>query len=246
MIDVTQITRRREALGLSLKQFAEAIGVHFLTVARMEKGTARVTEAQSAVMEQVLRDAPEEPRVSLSVPLTTPGHPLTSIPSSPAQFVHYSEIATLTTPDLDHCAQALFDWMCTLDPVWGDRLRVMKEERGFTTLQAVSTCIAYVLENALHMVIVKHDALEPSPWRRGEKMECPQCHTEYKPTYPGQPFCGNSCADQYRSGRTEAVPAPTVALETGSLGAANTAFTQDHSIGILETGTTVWSSGARE
>ena len=156
MIDVTQITRRREALGLSLKQFAEAIGVHFLTVARMEKGTARVTEAQSAVMDRVLRDAPEEMRVPplLTVPL------ITLTPPNTLQVVDLIGKSTLTTPDLDHCAQALFDWMCTLDPVWGDRLRVMKEERGFTTLQAVSTCIAYVLENALHMVIVKHDALE--------------------------------------------------------------------------------------
>jgi hypothetical protein len=114
-----------------------------------------------------------------------------------------SEIERIFDPmfkehSIDDCAQILADYIFSLDPTWANRLQVMKDERGFTTLQAISTCIAHVLERGEHMMVIKHEALEPNPWRRGEKMECPECHVLYTPRYPGEPYCSNEHAESYR------------------------------------------------
>lgn len=206
MISGEQIRQFREAQGWTLKQFAEKVGIHFLLLARIEKGTVKQLHLdQEAVLRNVLEHA------GPTITIAHVKEPVTSIDFlNPPIAVTNQALKELLTSNnvrhsLDDCAATLADWICTLDPTWANRLQIMKDERGFTTTQALSTCIAYVLEHDLHMVILKHDALEPSPWRRGEKMECPECGTLYAPVYPGQPYCGNLCADTYRRRAAEQV-----------------------------------------
>jgi len=190
MLSGEQVRQFREAQGLTIRQLAEKTGVHFLLLGRYEKGSVKQLKPEqdagiAAVMESIYQGT------TLPGPLLSPYPPPASTPPVPDRR-SYSQ----TTLDL--AADTLADWFCTLDPTWRSRLDVMKAERGFSTLQALSTCVAYVLEHDMHMMIVKHEALEPSPWRRGEQMECPECHTLYKPSYPGQPFCKNGCAEAHR------------------------------------------------
>ena len=198
MLSGEQVGQLRKAKGLTLMDLAKKSGVHYLLLARYEKGQVkRMSDTHQAALQEALQsrvddnaqtfnssNAPAFSPFDHTLPLALPFHP--------------SGFPIRASHSLDECSATLADWICALDPTWANRLQIMKDERGFSTTQALSTCIAYVLEHDLHMVILKHDALEPSPWRRGEKMECPECHALYTPNYPGQPYCGNSCADQYR------------------------------------------------
>ena len=115
-----------------------------------------------------------------------------------------------TTHSLDQCAQVLLEWVGGLDPVWAERLQIMADERHLDTKQVLGSCVSYVLENALHMVIVKHDAFEPNEYRRGNKMACQQCGVEFIPPYPLAPFCGNSCAETHRKSQATSMSANIV------------------------------------
>lgn len=101
--------------------------------------------------------------------------------------------------DLNDCAEHLVSWIGTLDPMWKERLTIMRAERGFTASQMLGTCAAYVLDESLHMILVPHEALQPNPWRVGEQMRCQGCETLFNPKYPGQPFCSNACAERSRA-----------------------------------------------
>jgi len=212
MISGEQIRQFREAKGWTLKQLAEKAGMHFLLLARIEKGTVkRMKTEQMAVLENMIASnvrvgsqPPLVPSVTTSSSTLAPFDG-TQVLNFPISNENLTGQITVESHTLDNCAESLASWICTLDPTWANRLQIMKDERGFSTTQALSTCIAYVLEHDLHMVILKHDALEPSPWRRGEKMECPECHVLYTPNYPGQPYCGNSCAETYRKREAEQV-----------------------------------------
>jgi len=183
MVTGTQVQQYRQAHGLTVQQLAEQTGIHFLTVARFEKGAAKTLRPDhQAILEQVIGAGETLPPPNVSAP----------VPSPPP---------SMATPSLDQCADLIAQWFSELDPLWTSRLAVMKAERGFSTLQAIGTCLAYVFEHDLQMSIIRHEALEPSPWRRGERMECPQCSTLYQPSYPGQPFCQNACAEAYRRDR---------------------------------------------
>ena len=100
----------------------------------------------------------------------------------------------------DDCAATILEWVGGIDPSWKERLQVMQDERQLTPMQALGACVAYVLENSLQMVVVTNDAFEPNTFRRGDKMVCqnPECGQEFRPAYPLQPYCSNTCADHHR------------------------------------------------
>ena len=97
---------------------------------------------------------------------------------------------------LDDCALRLLDWLSAMDPTWSDRLAVLRDEQGFTPLQALGSCVAYVLDWNLQMMIPKHDAFQGQPWG-AQPHPCPVCGVTFTPTYPNQPLCGNACAKVY-------------------------------------------------
>lgn len=201
MVDGNQIRAFREAKGWSLYEFGQRTGIHHLFLARIEKGTAKhMTPAQEATLLSAIegrdfRPLPGSPTDGRESPILNQRSVMDGpSPRLPSSFVPIPIMA----PSLDMAADLLAAHVTSCDPTWGSRLEIMKSERGFSTLQAITTCVAYVLEQSLHMMIVKHDTLEPSPWKRGDKMECPQCHVEYSPGYPGQPYCGNQCAEESR------------------------------------------------
>lgn len=182
MISGIEIAAFRTAQGWSLTDLSRQCGIHHLRLAQYEKGTAKSMspEHEAALAEVMANPAPRPPVAPTIIHKSRATGP---------------SISLLT---LDSAAAVLLDHICSLDPTWSTRIQAMQAERGFTPLQALCTCVAYVLEHDLHMSIIRHEALEPSPWRRGEQMECPQCHVLYTPKYPNQPFCGNACADSAR------------------------------------------------
>lgn len=193
MIDGNQLKAFRDAKGWTLYQLKQATGAHQGLLARIEKGLIKNLDTQ---IEADIRAVMEgrAPAIRSVDPLTP-----SSLPPSHPTLPQRLALEPTMHVSLEYSAECLAEHVTSCDPTWGNRLEIMKSERGFTTLQAVVTCLAYVLEQGLHMSIVKHDLLEPSPWRRGDKVECPQCHTLYSPGYPGQPYCGNACAEQARN-----------------------------------------------
>jgi hypothetical protein len=97
---------------------------------------------------------------------------------------------------LEASATRVLAWLSAIDPTWADRLRVLKEERGFTELQALGSCIAWVCDNEQHMVIPNRDEFL-SGATGALPHPCPVCDHEFTPSYPGQPVCSNDCAAAY-------------------------------------------------
>lgn len=183
MIDGRELVKFRTAQGWSLSDLSRQCGIHHLRLAQYERGTAK-----SMIPEH---------EAALAAVMTNPGAVPLTIRKPRAVVPSLSPPPSLTV-SIDSCAEILIDHICSLDPTWRTRIQVMQAERGFTPLQALCTCVAYVLEQGLHMSVIQHEALQPSPWRRGEKMECPTCHVIYSPRYPNQPYCSNPCAEAAR------------------------------------------------
>jgi hypothetical protein len=184
MITGKRVRDYREQQGWTVRELAAQTGIHFLTLARFEKGTAtHLNPTHMATLERLVGNGDTEP----------PTPPI--LPSMCHDFR-----PSMAQPSLETCAELLASYVCGLDPTWRTRLEIMQSDRGFTMLQAIATCVAYVMEHELHMMVLRHEALEPNPWRRGERMECPHCHTVYDPRYPGEPFCSNACATSSRRG----------------------------------------------
>lgn len=104
----------------------------------------------------------------------------------------------------NEAAEMVYDWIAGLEPLWGERLQIMRDERGLTKLQCLGSLIAYPLEHALHMTVVQHPAFEGTLWQPGGKLTCPNCAMEYEPPYPGMPYCGGACAAAYRAAHPDA------------------------------------------
>lgn len=195
----------RVASGLSLYELEQRSGVHRLTIKGYEDGRQRLRPEQvdavwSAITSDTSRGSPEPAAqadgVAAGERSTEADQARLDVTIDGDRTVPRS---ALSGHGLDSCASAIAEWVSGLDPTWRVRLEIMQGERGMTLRQALGTCIAYVLEHSLHMQVIAHPALE-SVGRHGPgPRTCPQCQQPYESRYPGQPYCGNRCAEQART-----------------------------------------------
>jgi hypothetical protein len=95
--------------------------------------------------------------------------------------------------------QRLLDWIASLDPAWKDRIAALREERHTDPLQTIAILACYTLESGQHMQIPIIEQLLDGFTPAGATAICVVCEKEYTLAYPGQPFCGNDCADTARA-----------------------------------------------
>ena len=101
---------------------------------------------------------------------------------------------------LDECATALLDWVASLDPSWADRIKIMRDERGFEPRYLAASLMAYPLDHSLHMELTTNPIIAQATGDRkpGDPIKCEMCGTEFKPPYAGcRPLCSNRCANGY-------------------------------------------------
>lgn len=224
MITGQQIQQFRTSRGWSLHELGRLVGMHRLTLAQVEKGKVQLTPQQAEGIQAVMEGRNLQPpspigdgiahddEVELPNTLAalnpkimralTPEErlELASL-MAPLKVVPATNEAIVAPPSLtlDSAAEMIADHVSAHDPTWADRLQIMRDERGLTILQAISTCISYVLEHSLQMAAVVYEPMAASPFQRGVQMACPHCGILYQPRYPGQPYCGNACADAHRA-----------------------------------------------
>ena len=92
-------------------------------------------------------------------------------------------------------AQKLLDWVLSLDPAWKDRATCLQEERHVGPLQTLAILCCYTLESGNHMSVPILEQLLDGFSPAGATADCPQCGNPYDLAYPGQPYCGNTCAN---------------------------------------------------
>ena len=121
--------------------------------------------------------------------------------------------------DLNECAARLKNFLVGLDPDYAMLMGFLQDERGFDDATAIASMCAYVLQNRLHMSVVRTDIFEAVSWSPEERI-CEICAETYTMTYPGQPpVCLKSdCGREYHRRRKEAeearLAAQQEALET--------------------------------
>lgn len=103
-------------------------------------------------------------------------------------------MAKLTDEKIDARAQELLDWITSLEPTWGESIRIARSENHWTARQCLGAFVGYVLENELYMAVPLHPAFEPGFQPPDSPGVCDTCHEAFTPTYPGQHYCGNDCA----------------------------------------------------
>lgn len=96
---------------------------------------------------------------------------------------------------LDECAEAIIEWVAALDPAWGDRVKVLRDERNLSAKQALGSMVGYVLDQSLHMIVPNNPAFETT-LREAQEAICrlPSCGKPFSRRYPGEPFHSNECA----------------------------------------------------
>lgn len=103
----------------------------------------------------------------------------------------------VVTEKIRRAGETFYDWISELDPLWGERMGIMRAERGLDKFQVVGSLLSYPLEHAMHMSVPGHPAFEGTQWRAGDQI-CPECGGTYLPAYPQMPYCSNRCSDTAR------------------------------------------------
>jgi hypothetical protein len=101
--------------------------------------------------------------------------------------------------NLRKAAKFLATYIASLSPEYGDRLQILKDERGFDDLQALGSIVCASLDRGEHMLIPSHSlfaSIEPIHGT-GEHVNCP-CGKQFTSQYPGENRCSNECAVKYR------------------------------------------------
>jgi hypothetical protein len=112
-------------------------------------------------------------------------------------------VASLPRPGskhtLDDCARELLDWMASIEPTWGERIAILREERHFAPREIAASLMAYPLDHSLHMEITTNPILEQAGIKTDPKvLSCLMCGKEFERRYAGErALCSNRCADGY-------------------------------------------------
>ena len=100
------------------------------------------------------------------------------------------------TDSLQAAATGFLNWMAAVDPLYAEYIGIARSELHRSDLQLVGCWIAYVLENGAHMQMAPRPEFEPGYQPKGTSAGCAQCGAQFKILFPGQRYCGNTCADK--------------------------------------------------
>lgn len=99
---------------------------------------------------------------------------------------------------LNEAAQDVLDYIGSLDPTWGSRITIARDERGMDSLQTLGGMIIHVCEREEHTMIPNHPYLAKDFADTYTARPCLWCGNQCTADYPGQPaLCGNNCAKHY-------------------------------------------------
>lgn len=177
-----RIRKVREEKGISQVILSRASGIHVTALQMIEKGLVLPRS------EDVVKLAE-----SLGVALDAlfPAEEGFGCPQNPP------EVNGDAADENELAAQRILDFCNGIDPAWSERLRAVREERGFSPLQTVGAFVGYVLDNSFHMEIPTHPYFHDGKFAASRERECPECHQTFKALHPGQVCCSNPCGRVY-------------------------------------------------
>ena len=94
------------------------------------------------------------------------------------------------------CATELLDYLALQDPMYGERIQITKDERGYDNLQIALQYMSRVLDLGEHMVFVEREFMNPGYIGHLGPRECSICHVEFTPSRASDTVCSRqSCLD---------------------------------------------------
>lgn len=96
---------------------------------------------------------------------------------------------------LDEMARVILDWIGSLDPGWKMQIDYARQDHNWSSLQALGSWVAYVLDHQLQNSISSHPALAPGWVPEGGSTNCQKCGRLIIAEIGGQRFCRPSCSE---------------------------------------------------
>lgn len=126
-----------------------------------------------------------------------------SSPQPPTQLTTMHPDVLVNSADLGRrevaeCAKVIVAFFCGLDPGWAAKIDAVRDERHFTDEQICMLFMANTLDQDQHMVLPSdHPFFTAEHMPQGREGICPECLKPFERQYPGQPLCGNECANRF-------------------------------------------------
>lgn len=105
----------------------------------------------------------------------------------------------MSEPPTEEEGRKFLNWIMDRHPGWREKIIAMMEARGDDPLRIIASLCCWTLEQGEHMSIPTIPELLDDFVPAGVEMPCPHCGQSYILAYPGQPYCGNVCADAARA-----------------------------------------------
>lgn len=112
-------------------------------------------------------------------------------------------VAKPMDPDIMEAhAQVVLDHVAGMDPLWAERIRITREEKGYTALQILSAWVGHVLDTGSHMLHPPHPYFETGFKAAGARATCTECGRDFAAAFAGQRACSDACWEKTCEGRS--------------------------------------------